>query len=92
MLYSCFSWNKGYDGRPAEFISQDVVTFKCGSSIKFISEDGTESLYSANGDGGVGAFAVHGINGIFAFAEQTLQPKIHIVQFPSMLTVTELKG
>lgn len=85
------SWNKGYSGSPAEYISPDVICYKSGSCVKFIAEDGTESFYSSSGDGGIGSLAVHGINGVFAFSEKTVQPKILVLQFPSMLTVAELK-
>ena len=87
-----FSWTKGYNGSHADFITSNVICYKTGNTIKFINTDGREILYSAPKDGGIGSLAVHGINGVFAFSEMTVNPKIIIVQFPSLKTVSEIKG
>jgi hypothetical protein len=92
MILNFNSWNKGYTGSHAQFISQNVICYKTGSTIKFVDLNGRETTFPAQGEGGIGALAVHGINGVFAFSEKTIQPKITVVQFPTFLTVSEIKG
>ena len=60
--------------------------------MKFIGDDGRESVYMAPGDGGIALLAVHGINSLFAYTEHTVSPKIHIMQYPSLLKLAELNG
>lgn len=91
-MFFCCSWNKGYSGGRTQFISQNVICYKTGNTIKFVDLNGKEATFSAEGEGGVGALAVHEINGVFAFSEKALQPKISIVQFPTFLPVSEIKG
>ena len=84
-------WAQGYDGSRAEFITRDVVCFKCGNIIKFVQEDGTESVCSSPGDG-VGPLAVHSINKVFAFADQGVESTIYVFKYPSFERVSELVG
>ena len=90
-LHISYSWVQGYDGSRAEFINRDTVCFKCGNSVKFVSEDGHESVFPAPGDG-IGALAVHSINKVFAVADIGLKPKIQIYQYPSFREIATLEG
>jgi hypothetical protein len=92
MLVFYCSWNKGYSGGHAQFISQNVICYKTGNTIKFVDLNGKETTFSAQGEGGIGALAVHGINGVFAFSEKTVKPKITVMQYPTFLRVSEIKG
>jgi len=60
--------------------------------VKFISDDGRESFYMPPEDVGIALLAVHGINSLFAYTEHTVNPKIHIIQYPSLLKLAELHG
>ncbi len=46
-----------------------------------MKEDGGESVYATDGNRCV---AVHGVNKVFAFADQKLPPEVHVVSYPSM--------
>lgn len=59
--------------------------------MKFVSEDGTETVYNFKGNG-VGPFAVHPTNKCFAIAEQSLNPKITVFMYPTFREVAVLKG
>jgi len=60
--------------------------------VKFISDDGREKVFMAPGEGSIDLLAVHSINGLFAYTEHVVEPKIHIMQYPSLMKVTELTG
>lgn len=60
--------------------------------MKFISNDGRESVYVAPGDGGIALLAVHGINSLFAYTEHAINPKIHIMKYPSLMKLNQLTG
>ena len=86
-----FSWVQGYNGSRAEFINRDTVCFKCGNTVKFVSEDGHESVFAAPGDG-IGVLAVHSINKVFAVADVGVKPTINIYQYPSFRHIAALEG
>ena len=87
-LFNC-RWAQGYDGGCAEYISKDTLCYKCGNNFKFVKVDGTESVYSTNGNR---CIAVHGVNKVFAFADNQLPPVVHVVSYPSLETKHQLKG
>jgi len=60
--------------------------------VKFVGDDGRENVYMAAGDGGIALLAVHGINSLFAYTEHVVNPKIHIMQYPSLLKLADLSG
>jgi len=60
--------------------------------VKFVDDDGHESVYMVPGDGGIALLAVHSINSLFAYTEHVVDPKIHIMQYPSLMKVIELTG
>ncbi len=68
-----------------------MICFKCGNNIKFVHDDGTESVCSSPGDG-VGPLAVHGINKVFAFADKGVEAKIYIFSYPSFDRISELES
>ena len=84
-----FRWSQGYDGDSAEFITNDTLCYKCGNNVKFVKEDGSERVYATDGNR---CLAVHGINNVFAFADQQLSPVVHIMSYPSLETIQQLKG
>ena len=86
-----FRWAQGYNGERAEFIDRNTVAFQCGNSIKFASEDGTQRVLPTPGSG-IGAFAVHYINKVFAVADIGIAPKVFILQYPSYRLISELEG
>lgn len=75
-----------------EYISENVVCFKCGNCVKFVNDDGRETIYVAPGEGGIALLAVHGINNLFAYTEYVVNPKIRIMKYPSLLKVDDLNG
>lgn len=85
------SWAKGYKGGKAYYINEDVVCYKCGNNIKFVGEDGQETLHSFEGDG-IGPISVCGIYKVFAYAEICVNPKIHVIQYPSFIERAVLAG
>jgi len=60
--------------------------------VKFVTDDGRERVYMTPGDGSIALLAVHGINSLFAYTEHVFNPKIHIMQYPSLMKQTELTG
>ena len=88
---ACFRWAQGYDGAKLDYITRDVLCYKCANNIKFISEDGHETVFSALGDS-MGPIAVHKVNKVFAYGEVGLEPKIYVLQYPSFRIVTEFTG
>ena len=86
-----YSWAQGYDGGKAEHITHDGVCFKCGNNLKFVLSDGTERLLTPPGDG-LGPIGVHTVNRVLAVAEQAINPKIFVYQYPALNLVNELQG
>ncbi|XP_063433248.1 cilia- and flagella-associated protein 43-like isoform X5 [Mytilus trossulus] len=76
------TWAQGYNGSPARYIDKDVICYQCGSNVKFVAEDGAETVFNFKGNG-VGPFAVHPNAKCFAVAEQCLNPKICIYVYPT---------
>lgn len=85
-------WTKGYKGSHAEYINQDIICFKCGDTIKFVGEDGHDSVYTAPPGESIGPLAIHGINKLFAYSENAIKPRIFVLQYPSFLKVSTLPG
>lgn len=86
-----FRWAQGYNGSPAKYIDKDVISYQCGSNVKFVAEDGTESVFNFKGNG-VGPFAVHPNAKCFAISEQCLNPKICIYAYPTFKELITLQG
>ena len=89
-VISCFSWIQGFQGSKVEYITRDTVCFKCGNFVRFLGDDGHGSVFSPGE--GVSCIAAHSINKVFAVAEQTLNPRIYVMAYPSFRQVAELKG
>ena len=88
----CYSrWAQGYSGAPAHYINSDTIAFQCGNCIKFISDDGQESVFAPRGQG-IGVFAVHSINKVFAIADTSIKSDICIYQYPSFREIAKLEG
>ncbi|KAL3863237.1 hypothetical protein ACJMK2_005002 [Sinanodonta woodiana] len=86
------SWAQGYKGEHANYVDKDVICFQCGSCVKFIAEDGAETIFNFEGHGGIGAFAVHTSEKCFAVAEQNLNPSIYIYMYPTFRELHVLSG
>ena len=86
-----FRWAQGYNGDKACYIDKDVICYLCGNNIKFVAEDGAETVFNFPGEG-VGPFAVHPINRCFAVAEQCLNPKIYLFVYPTFRQMAVLEG
>lgn len=84
------TWAQGYNGSPARYVDKDVVCYQCGSNVKFIAEDGAETVFNFKGNG-VGPFAVHPSAKCFAVAEQCLNPKICIYVYPTFRELIKLQ-
>lgn len=84
-------WAQGYNGSPARYIDKDVICYQCGSNVKFVAEDGAETVFNFKGNG-VGPFAVHPNAKCFAVAEQCLNPKICIYVYPTFRELVMLEG
>ena len=87
----CFRWAQGYNGGKASYIDKDVICYLCGSNVKFVAEDGAETVFNFPGEG-VGPFAVSTINRCFAVAEQCLNPKIYVFVYPTFREMSILTG
>ncbi|XP_076101513.1 cilia- and flagella-associated protein 43-like isoform X3 [Mytilus galloprovincialis] len=84
------TWAQGYNGSPARYIDKDVICYQCGSNVKFVAEDGAETVFNFKGNG-VGPFAVHPNAKCFAVAEQCLNPKICIYVYPTFRELVMLE-
>ncbi|CAC5420252.1 unnamed protein product [Mytilus coruscus] len=84
------TWAQGYNGSPARYIDKDVICYQCGSNVKFVAEDGAETVFNFKGNG-VGPFAVHPNAKCFAVAEQCLNPKICIYVYPTFRELVMLQ-
>lgn len=60
--------------------------------MKFINNNGQESVYMAPGDGGIALLAVHCTDSLFAYTSHVVNPDIHIMQYPSLLKLAALMG
>jgi len=60
--------------------------------VKFINNNGQESVYMAPGDGGIALLAVHCTDSLFAYTSHVVNPDIHIMQYPSLLKLAALMG
>ncbi|KAK3096042.1 hypothetical protein FSP39_022384 [Pinctada imbricata] len=83
-------WAQGYNGAKAGYIDKDVVCYQCGNNIKFIAEDGAETVFNFKGNG-VGPFSVHPSSKCFAIAERCLDPKIYIYVYPTFRETAKLQ-
>lgn len=86
-----FSWAQGYEGSRAAYVDKDVLCYLCGTYIKFVAEDGAETVFDFKGNG-IGPFAVHTGTKHFAVAENCLKPKIYIYVYPTFRQLTLLEG
>ncbi|XP_067656775.1 cilia- and flagella-associated protein 43-like isoform X1 [Haliotis asinina] len=85
------AWTQGYEGTEAHYIDKDIICFQCGKSIKFVAENGLETVFAFKGNG-QGPFTAHKINKCFAMAEQCLNPKIYVFVYPTMRQLGVLEG
>jgi len=83
---------KGYNNVRTEYITEDAVCFKCGNCVRFVDGEGHHSIHMAPGDGGIALLAVHTINSLFAYTEHVVNPKIHVVHYPTFMKHAELTG
>lgn len=86
-----FRWAQGYNGGKASYIDKDVICYLCGSNVKFIAEDGAETVFRFPGEG-IGPFAAHSLSRCFAVAEQCLNPKIYLFVYPTFRQMSVLEG
>jgi len=86
-----YSWAQGYNGERAAYIDKDVLCYLCGGCIKFVAEEGAETVFNFKGNG-VGTFAVHTLNKCFAVSEKCLEPKIIIYVYPTFRQLAVLEG
>ena len=91
LLLICSSWSCGYDGSQLQFISKDVMCYKSGIHVKFVKGSEEETVYSSPGEG-LAAVAVHGVNKVFAIADQSVPPKIFVVNYPTFTQKSLLEG
>lgn len=85
------SWAQGYSGARAAYVDKDVLCYLCGSNVKFVAEDGAETVFNFKGNG-VGPFAVHPNAKCFAVAEKCLNPKIYIYVYPTFRQLGVIEG
>ncbi|XP_053407637.1 cilia- and flagella-associated protein 43-like isoform X4 [Mercenaria mercenaria] len=85
------SWAQGYSGGKANYIDKDVICYLCGHNIKFVAEDGAETVFNFPGEG-VGPFAAHSLSRCFAVAEQCLNPKIYVFVYPTFRKLSILEN
>ncbi|XP_060599927.1 cilia- and flagella-associated protein 43-like [Ruditapes philippinarum] len=84
------SWAQGYNGGKAHYIDKDVICYLCGHNIKFVAEDGAETVFNFPGEG-VGPFAAHSLSRCFAVAEKCLNPKIYVFIYPTFRQMSILE-
>ncbi|CAD5121750.1 DgyrCDS10227 [Dimorphilus gyrociliatus] len=87
-------WSQGYEGGNIQYINKDTIVIKCGNNLKFIrnnSGETSEDIYSCPG-GGIGTFAVHSLNKVFAVSKSSIKPSILIVNYPDLQQKHELKN
>ncbi|XP_052771525.1 cilia- and flagella-associated protein 43-like isoform X3 [Mya arenaria] len=85
------SWAQGYNGDQACYIDKDVICYLCGNNVKFVAEDGAETVFKFPGEG-VGPLAVHSLSRCFAVAEQCINPKIYVFIYPTFRSMSVLEG
>ncbi|XP_033756153.1 cilia- and flagella-associated protein 43-like [Pecten maximus] len=85
------SWAQGYSGAPAVYVDKDVLCYLCGSNVKFVAEDGAETVFNFKGNG-VGPFAVHPNAKCFAVAEKCIDPKIFVFVYPTFRQLGVIEG
>ncbi|XP_021355562.1 cilia- and flagella-associated protein 43-like isoform X2 [Mizuhopecten yessoensis] len=85
------SWAQGYSGSRTAYVDKDVLCYLCGSNVKFVAEDGMETVFNFKGNG-VGPFAVHPSAKCFAVAEKCLDPKIFIFVYPTFRQLGVIEG
>lgn len=86
-----YSWAQGYNGGKANYIDKDVICYLCGNNIKFVAEDGAETVFNFPGQG-IGPFAAHTLSRCFAVAEQCLNPKIYVYIYPTFREMSVLES
>ena len=69
-----------------------MICFKCGNKIKFVHENGEESVFPAPTPDGIGVIAVQGIGHLVAFSNQSINPSVFVYVYPSFRLISELKG
>lgn len=85
------AWSQGYDGQELFYIDNDVICYQCGKNVKFLNENGTQTVFAFHGKG-IGPFAAHKINKKFAIAERCINPKIFVYTYPSLEQSAVLEG
>ncbi|XP_076460305.1 cilia- and flagella-associated protein 43-like [Babylonia areolata] len=85
------AWSQGYNGQKLFYIDNDVICYQCGRNVKFLNENGAQTVFAFRGRG-VGPFAAHKINKRFAIAERCINPKIFIYSFPALEESVVLEG
>lgn len=85
-------WAQGYNGSTAAFISKKILCHACGSNIKFIDiTNNKEWVYRSAADG-VGALTVSAAQGLVAFSELGLNPRIFVHSFTGFSQKSVCKG
>ena len=67
------------------------MCYKSGIHVKFVKGSEEETVYSSPGEG-LAAVAVHGVNKVFAVADQSVPPKIFVVNYPTFTQKSLLEG
>ena len=85
-------WSFGYNASQLHFADNDTITYCCGNTLTFVQSTG-KHFRSCVGEGkGVGALAVAQTPGLIAYCENTLEPKIFILNYPSCTVQVILEG
>ncbi|KAL8576297.1 hypothetical protein ACOMHN_006220 [Nucella lapillus] len=85
------AWSQGYDGQELFYIDNDVICYHCGRNVKFLNENGSQTVFAFHGKG-IGPFAAHKLNKRFAIAERCINPKIFVYTYPEMEQSVVLEG
>lgn len=90
-LLVCDRYSRAYDGGTLFYFNQ-MVCFKCGNCVKFLFEDGRETVFEVNPADGLGALSMHPTRDVLAYSDRKLKPNIHIKLYPNLGSVAVLQG
>ena len=87
-----FSWSIGYNGSQLHYVTEDTLVCGCGNTLSFFKDSG-KHVRSLQSEGrGVGVLTTYHETQAVAYAEETLQPRIFIIGYPSCSLRFTLEG
>ncbi|PIK58588.1 putative WD repeat-containing protein 96-like [Apostichopus japonicus] len=85
-------WAHGYNGSTAAFVKRNILCHACGSNVKFIDISNNTEVVHASAADGIGVLTVSASQGLVAFSELAMNPRIFVHSFVGFTEKTVCQG